>query len=97
MGQRLVRELVQRGHRVRGLVRRGSESRAPTGCEMVTADPLDAASYRDQVQDADTFVHLVGVTHPNPRKAAEFRSIDLVSAKAAVMQLSTPACAISYT
>jgi len=84
MGQRLAAELVRRGHRVRGHVRRGSESRVAPGCETVTGDPLDAASYRDHVTGADTFVHLVGVAHPNPAKAAQFRAIDLASAKAAV-------------
>jgi uncharacterized protein YbjT (DUF2867 family) len=69
---------------VRGLVRRGSESQAAPGCEVVVADPLDAASYRTRVCGCDTFVHLVGVSHPSPAKAPQFRSIDLVSAKAAV-------------
>ena len=31
----------------------------------------------------EVFVHLVGVAHPSPRKAAEFRSVDLASVKAA--------------
>ena len=84
MGRRLTAELLRRGHQVRGLVRQGSESRVAAGCEVVTADPLNAASYKNRVTGADTFVHLVGVTHPNPSKAGQFRSIDLVSAKAAI-------------
>jgi len=84
MGQRLSRELLHRGHLVRGLVRPGSESRLQPGCEGVTGDPLDAATYRDQVAPADTFVQLVGVSHPSPAKAAQFRKIDLVAAKAGV-------------
>src|SRR5262249_27393531 len=84
MGRRLAAELLLRGHTVRGMVRRGSESQAAPGCEVVVADPLDAASYRDRVCGCDTFVHLVGVSHPSPAKAAQFRSIDLASAKAAV-------------
>ena len=51
---------------------------------MITGDPLDGASYRESVSGADTFVHLVGVSHPNPRKAGEFRRIDLASANIAV-------------
>ena len=54
------------------------------GCEGVTADPLDADSYRDRVAPSDTFVQLVGVSHPSPAKAAQFRAIDLVAAKAGV-------------
>jgi uncharacterized protein YbjT (DUF2867 family) len=33
----------------------------------------------------DVFVHLVGVAHPSPAKAAEFRSIDLSSVEAATL------------
>ena len=84
MGRRLGAELLRRGHRVRALVRPGSESRAASGAEVVAADPLDTASYRDRVAGCDTFVDLVGVAHPSPAKAAQFRSIDLVSAKAAI-------------
>src|SRR6266568_4119642 len=84
MGRSLGAELAGRGHRVRRLVRRGSEAQVASGCEVVTADPLDAASYREHVWGADTFVHLVGVSHPNPRKADQFRRIDLPSAQAAI-------------
>jgi uncharacterized protein YbjT (DUF2867 family) len=84
MGRQLTVELLRRGHAVRGLVRPGSENRLEAGCEGVTGDPLDAATYRGRVAPADTFVQLVGVSHPSPAKAAGFRSIDLVSAKAGV-------------
>jgi uncharacterized protein YbjT (DUF2867 family) len=84
MGRQLSAELLRRGHRVRGLVRPGSEGRLQAGCEGVTGDPLDAATYRERVAPADTFVQLVGVSHPSPAKAAQFRSIDLVAAKAGI-------------
>jgi uncharacterized protein YbjT (DUF2867 family) len=84
LGRNLAPELVQRGHRVRALARPGSEARIAPGCELVQGDPLDASSYRKQVAPADTFVHLVGVSHPSPAKAAEFRNIDLKSAQAGV-------------
>jgi uncharacterized protein YbjT (DUF2867 family) len=84
MGRRLSGELLRRGHTVRGLVRAGSESRVAPGCRAVTGDPLDGASYRGQIAPADTLVQLVGVSHPSPAKAAQFRSIDLASAQAAV-------------
>lgn len=45
---------------------------------------LDSASYRDRVRPAHTFVQLVGVHHPSPRKAAEFKSVDRTSALGAV-------------
>ncbi len=89
MGRRLSAELVARGHHVRGLVRRGSEKRLAAGCEAVTGDPLDAATYRDTVAGCDTLVHLVGVAHPSPAKKAQFRSIDLASALQAVSAASS--------
>ena len=41
-------------------------------------------SYTEQVRGTDTFVHLIGVPHPSPAKAKEFREIDLVSVQVAV-------------
>jgi nucleoside-diphosphate-sugar epimerase len=84
MGSALAKELVQRGHHVRALVRAGSERKLPEGCEVVHGDALRAETYLHQVASSDTFVHLVGVAHPNPKKAAEFRSIDLQSCMQAV-------------
>jgi len=82
IGRALIALLVRRGHRVRALVRHGSEQKAPDGCEIIVGDPRDASSFGASVAGADTFVQLVGVTHPNPAKAAEFRAIDFGSAMA---------------
>jgi len=84
MGRSLSAELIRRGHRVRGLVRPGSENRVAPGCEGISGDALDAFTYGAYVPPADTFVHLVGVSHPNPSKAARFRTVDLASALEAV-------------
>jgi uncharacterized protein YbjT (DUF2867 family) len=84
MGSRLIPLLAARGHAVRALARPGSERRLPDGCTAVTGDALDASSFRDAVRGCDTFVQLVGVSHPSPAKAAQFRSVDLASALAAV-------------
>lgn len=84
MGRHLIPELVRAGHQVRALVRPGSESKAPAGCTAIVGDALDANSYAHQVAPADTFVHLVGVSHPNPLKPEEFRAIDFKSVEAAV-------------
>jgi len=84
MGRRLAAELVQRGRAVTALVRQGSEAKAPSGCAVVIGDALTADSYRERVPQGCTFVHLIGVAHPSPAKAAEFRAIDLVSIRAAV-------------
>lgn len=84
MGSRLIGELLGRGHRVRALVREGSGKKVPAGAETVVGDALDADSYKAAVPPCDTFVQLVGVAHPSPAKAAEFRAIDLPSGKAGV-------------
>lgn len=84
LGRPLIAQLLARGHKIRALVRPGSESKLPQGCTVVLGDALDAASYSAQINPADTFVQLVGVSHPNPAKAAQFRSVDLVSGKGAI-------------
>lgn len=80
----MASELLRRGHVVRALVRPASEGKLPSGCDVVPGDPLDAETFRHRVAPADTFVQLVGVSHPSPSKAALFRSIDLASARASV-------------
>ncbi|HYM61502.1 MAG TPA: NAD(P)H-binding protein, partial [Thermoanaerobaculia bacterium] len=84
LGQRLIPELLARGHRVRALVRRGSERKLPLGAEPVLGDALNGATFADRIAPADTFVQLVGVPHPSPAKAAEFRAVDLVSAQQSI-------------
>ena len=79
MGLRLIPRLLERGHEVRALVRPGSENKLPAGCTPVLGNALDGDSYADQIAPAETFVQLVGVAHPSPAKAAEFRRVDLVS------------------
>jgi len=84
MGQRLIPLLLARGHEVRALVRPGSEKKLPSGCTPVMGNALDGNSYAAQISPADTFVQLVGVPHPSPAKAAEFRQIDLPAGLGAV-------------
>jgi uncharacterized protein YbjT (DUF2867 family) len=84
IGSRLLPELLARGHVVRALVRDGSERKLPAGVIAVKGDALDSASFADQVAPSDTFIQLVGVAHPSPAKAEEFRRVDLVSVRASV-------------
>jgi uncharacterized protein YbjT (DUF2867 family) len=84
IGQRLIPRLLDRGHQVRALVRAGSEKKLSPECTPVLGNALDETSYARQVVPADTFVQLVGVAHPSPRKAAQFRKVDLVSGLGAV-------------
>jgi uncharacterized protein YbjT (DUF2867 family) len=88
IGQRLVSRLVGNGHRVRALVRQGSEEKLPRGCQPVIGNALDASTFARAVRPGDTFVQLVGTPHPGPAKAAEFRSVDLVSVRESVSAAS---------
>jgi uncharacterized protein YbjT (DUF2867 family) len=84
MGRPLIAELLARGYEVRAAVRPNSRSKLPEGCVPVEADVLQPDSYKDHISPATTFVHLVGVAHPSPAKAAQFRSIDQVAAEGAI-------------
>ena len=84
MGSRLIPLLAQRGHSVTALAREGSANKLPAATQTVSGDALQPDSYTRHVRGADTFVHLIGVAHPSPSKAKEFREIDLVSAQVAV-------------
>lgn len=84
MGSRLIPLLVRRGHNVKALVRKGSEAKLAAGALGVVGDALQMDSYTEDVRGADTFVHLIGVPHPGPTKAAQFRDVDLVSAQVAI-------------
>jgi uncharacterized protein YbjT (DUF2867 family) len=84
IGQKLIARLLLRGHEVRALVRPGSEKKLPAGCKPVAGNALDGASYSNQISPADTFVQLVGVAHPSPAKAAEFRRVDLPAGLGAI-------------
>src|SRR5450759_4380093 len=84
MGSRLIPLLVRRGHAVKALVRKGSEMKLSLGASGVIGDALQTDSYTEHVRGADTFVHLIGVPHPSPAKAKQFRDVDLVSAQVAI-------------
>jgi uncharacterized protein YbjT (DUF2867 family) len=84
LGRPLIERLLANGHNVRALIRAGSESKLPPGCEKVIGNVLDGDSYCSHIRPADTFVQLVGVPHPSPAKAVQFRSIDFASASGAI-------------
>ncbi len=84
IGRQLSALLLERGHQVRALARAGSESKLVNGCNVVLGNALDRASFMNAVSPADTYVHLIGVSHPNPSKAEQFRTIDFASVQAAV-------------
>src|SRR5438874_9199313 len=84
IGTRLIPLLLKRGHNIKALVRKGSESKLPGGVNGVVGDALAMDSYTEAVRGSDTFVHLIGTPHPSPAKAKQFHDVDLVSIKVAV-------------
>lgn len=85
LGRSLIPVLAERGHTAHALVRDGSEHKLPPGCrEISVGNALDNRSYETKVRSSDTFVHLVGVSHPAPWKARLFEEIDLASVRASI-------------
>jgi uncharacterized protein YbjT (DUF2867 family) len=84
IGSRLIPLLRKRGHQIKALVRGGSERKLPVGATGVVGDGLKADSYVEHVRGSDTLVHLIGVPHPSPAKAKQFRETDLVSIQVAI-------------
>jgi len=83
IGRPLIRALLERGHKVKALVRKGSETKLSHGTECVVGDALKVDSYTNRIAPAGTFVHLIGVPHPSPAKAKQFQDVDLASIKVA--------------
>ncbi len=84
IGKQLTKLLLQRGHKVIALVRKGSEHKVITGAEVVIADPFDPNSFQSFIPKEAVFVQLLGVAHPSPKKARQFKEIDLRSVRASV-------------
>lgn len=85
MGRRLIALLLKRGYAVKALVREGSEKKLPAGCSYVMGDPFHASTFSNDIPGGATFVQLLGVAHPGPKKKEQFRIIDLPSAKASAI------------
>jgi uncharacterized protein YbjT (DUF2867 family) len=83
MGSRLVPMLLAQGHKVSALTRASSAQRLPAGCTPVIGDAVNGG-YESHVPHGCTFVHLVGVSHPSPAKAAQFKTVDLAALRTAV-------------
>jgi uncharacterized protein YbjT (DUF2867 family) len=83
MGSRLAPILLERGHEVRALTRIPSVAKLPPGCHPVFGSAV-SGGYDSHVPQGCTFVHLVGVSHPSPAKAEQFRTIDLAALRVSV-------------
>lgn len=81
IGKRLTGQLLLQGHKVITLVRKGSEHKVVEGAGVVVADPFDASTFSSLIPKDAVFVQLLGVSHPSPKKAQQFKEIDLRSVK----------------
>ena len=82
MGRRLIAMLLKKGYAVKALVRDGSQKKLPAGCNYVTGNAFEATSFVLAIPSNATFIQLLGVPHPSPKKKAQFKTIDLASARA---------------
>jgi len=84
IGKRLIRILLNEGYDVTALVREQSLNKLPDGCKVVIGSPFDSESYVSSIPADCIFIHLVGVSHPGPKKQLLFYSVDLASLKTSV-------------
>jgi len=68
--------------RLLALIRAGGAARLEPGVASLELDVFDTDQLARALAPGDTVVHLVGTPHPNPRKAAQFQSVDLGSVRA---------------
>ena len=81
VGSRLIKMLLEKGYKIKALVRNGSENKLPKGCDYIIANPFDAESFVKAIPEGAIFIQLLGVAHPGPKKKEQFKTIDLASAK----------------
>jgi nucleoside-diphosphate-sugar epimerase len=81
IGRRHIPPHIARGHRVRALVRPGSELRVPMGATPIIGDIFDRSTYGWSIGEDSVVIHLVGTPRPSPLKAKEFERVDLPAAR----------------
>lgn len=84
IGSRIIPILIKEGFKVTALARKESLNKLPEGCIKVGGNALDENTFKENVKGCDTFIQLVGVSHPSPAKKEEFKKIDLASMEASV-------------
>jgi len=77
VGNEVVRELLARGHKVRALVRPGSEKKllAREGVEFFPGDCLNRGSLNPAAAGADAVIHLVGIIREFPGRGVTFERV----------------------
>ena len=85
IGTRLIKQLLKNGHSVIALVRKGSEHKVPRGTKVVIGEYFDPGCFSNYIPEGAVFVQLLGVSHPSPKKAEQFRNVDLQSVRASAI------------
>jgi len=85
IGKGIIPLLIKNRYNITALVRKESLHKLPAGCNTVEGNALDENTFQESVNGCDTFIQLVGVSHPSPAKKQEFKKIDLASVKASVI------------
>jgi nucleoside-diphosphate-sugar epimerase len=67
MGSKLIKMLLEKGYKVKALVRNGSENKLPKGCDYIIANPFNEKSFSKEIPAGATFIQLLGVAHPSPK------------------------------
>ena len=84
LGRPLTKALLTMGYDVHALTRPQSIKKLPIGCTPVPGNALEASTFLNTVPKGSTYIHLTGVSHPSPAKAAEFRTVDQASFEASL-------------
>jgi NADH dehydrogenase len=87
IGSYVLRELLERGHTVRMLVRQ-SEDRLPAAgrIETVKGDATDRASLRGLLRGCDAAIHLVGIIEERPAQGVTFQALHVEATRNVVDQ-----------
>jgi NADH dehydrogenase len=77
VGNEMVKELLARGHRVRALVRPGSQDKLQVRDRVgeVIGDVLDRQAVLQAAPGCDAVIHLVGIIREFPRRGVTFESL----------------------
>ncbi|MBS1518792.1 MAG: NAD-dependent epimerase/dehydratase family protein [Bacteroidetes bacterium] len=84
IGRNLIPLFVKRNYYLKLLTRNRYGKKIPDYCDIIEGNALNSISYKDKIRPCETFIHLVGESHPAPWKGKQFSSVDLVSIEEAV-------------
>ncbi len=83
VGNRVAARLLDKGHSVRALVRKGSESKLAVAarCEIFHGDVTERQGLKSAVDGCEAVVHLVGVIREFPGKGITFQRLHVDGAR----------------